>query len=321
MKKTILALSLIAFAATMISCSDKEGKYNPDGKISEVYTSSKQYVNDTLAASVPNTLTQRWTWDGKKLAQIEHFDESYDGDGPQSYIETFSYDKKGRVTGTTVADLKSTFEYDGKYLKNVSIYENNQFYSGMTFEHDGSKITKITMIQPDYDTKMTEFNPLRLIVSPEIYRTITRIEKAALIAAKKHGIKNQNFVFNVTWDGDNVSKLSGSIAGIGTYSINYTYDNKENPFKGFYNYSCTDNEGFTMLSRNNIVKYIASVADMNDTTTFTYTYNDDDMPATRTEVYISIDENYRQNEETQEWELVGTSRNRSETTESYSYKK
>jgi hypothetical protein len=318
MKKTILALSLIAFAATLISCSDKEG-YNPDGKISEVYTSSKQYVNDTLAVSVPNTLTQRWTWDEKKLAQIEHFEESYDG--PHSYIETFTYDKKGYLTGTAVANIKSTFEYDGKYLKNVSIYEDNQFSSGMTFEHDGNKITKITMIQTDYKTKMAEFNPLRLIVSPEIYRTITRVEKVALIAAKKHGIKNQNLVFNVTWDGQNVSKLSGSIPGSSTYTINYTYDNKKNPFKDFYNYSCTDNEGFTMLSRNNIVRYTTSVADMNDTTTYTYIYNDDDMPATRTEVYISNDESYRLNEETQEWELIGTSRNRSETTESYSYKK
>lgn len=294
MKKiTILsAAALMLFAACQ-----KDGKYNPKEKIAKV---SEEYVysyNDewnNYYDSVPKHVTEEWTWDGKELSQIAYIDIDYDENGnivPDGQdIIKFTYDG-GQLSEVTGEDGRMVFTYDGKKLQKAELYENSSTaFMTYTFTHDGKKISSITMESDmGFDKKGSFSSRLESLLLGNFIPESKSTEKVIKDLHAK-AAKGETITMNLTWDGDNVSKIS-AVTPFGNASINFTYDNKNNPYKGFalmfggYGESET---GVEFCNKNNITKIVASYVEGDYAETeeenYSYTY-DGEWPLSRTEEY------------------------------------
>lgn len=96
--------------------------------------------------------------------------------------------------------------------------------------------------------------------------------------------KNVSQVINLEWDGKNVSKVFATSANH-NISISFTYDNKINPFDGFFHVLYIINpysvEHPNLSSRNNVLtmtttqQEIGSMTSESEVHKFEYTYNGD----------------------------------------------
>ena len=267
---TILMGALIL--VSMTSCTkEKEGVYTPKKKIQRVYYSST-YTNKYLS--------QLWNWDGKLLKSIDYY-----WSGGIDWTADFTYDGKRleRVDDYLNSEYV-TYAYDGKYLKAASYYYRGNLEATTAYSYADNKISK--MVITYYDSKKSmEKRHLFDAMLPFQQEVAEVADKFMDKVATNETLKSlETFTWQLTWDGNNVSKVSLTVEGyIATATMQY--DDKNNPFKGFHDLytDVDDDEGILFsLSKNNITKMIVNYSD-GDTfiTNFTYQYNSDDYPIMR----------------------------------------
>lgn len=230
----IAALAIISFSFT--SCQ-KEGVYHPKKKISKIYHQSSGGIK---------SLSQMWTWDGKQLKKIDHFNG-----GSIFWSENFSYDKNRlkRVEDYEYNEY-TEFKYDGNHLSKSSSYSDGSVVEELAFHYDGNKMSKIDYTSYDYDYKAkSRVNPLRYIL-PEATaeRVYTSIQKKS--ASQKTTIYTATM--KLEWEGKNISKLTISYSDGDVEEYSYKYDDKLNPYKGFWSLGA-DEVGY-MQSHNNVTE-------------------------------------------------------------------
>ena len=274
MKKSVLLLATLMFLVTFSSCfKDKEGEYKPKEKIARVFYDS--------GYGDGKSLIEMWHWGDKQLQSIDHYEV-----GDFVFTEEFTYNKKGQIERIDCYAYSESVEYkydDKNKLSKMTYYDGNNIEIELTFTHDGNKVSKIEFMTfgkgRNGSRLMAEgFNPLSLIMPQDAAEEIMKT-----YMKKQAETKSATATMDLVWEKDNVKSIK---MYIGSYVYSYTmeYDDKLNPYTGFYSsYNCIDNiinpedygwyGGFFMYSKNNIttMKYVDSDGDA-ETMRYSYTY-------------------------------------------------
>lgn len=325
MKKTALVTTLLAAVCLFAACSEKEGVYSPKKQISKIYESSTSIYGwldvennvwsyDTNTS--PKALSEEWTWDGGKLSKIVFYETANVNEKSDvSDVVTFSYDGK-QMTRIQGYDEYMTITYDGNNLKQAQLFdvEDNTLRATFDFVRDGKKITKInvTADMDDMDMKQARVSRIEQTLFRSILPTVGQADRAAAAvskAMKNSGSKvNMTVSLNLTWEGDNVTKVTMSAMGasvIGTY----TFDNKNNPYQNFLfgMAGLLDDGTMVFLNENNVVKsvnemrmsFMGQEFTETDVMNYSYTY-DGNWPLTQTATndYGNESEGYSNHSET-----------------------
>lgn len=263
MKKIVFTLIAVALFATFCSCQ-KEGVYKPGKQIANI-----EYVS-SLGGQSMSMGSETWTWDGKKLARIDH--HSYiDGkvDGSQEFI----YEgKRLSQVEDKINKEKIVYTYDGKYLVKADFYRNDKSEATIDITHDGKQIVAVTVTGVASTKSLC---PLTGIIPQEMIPQVKKdIEQSKEMAPKGSNVTT----YELTWDGKNLAGFVSINGGIrNTYS--YTYDNQRNPLMGMLSiYGDVTSSEYS--SRNNVLttKRILELGYTTPTETSTkyeYTYDKD----------------------------------------------
>lgn len=304
MKKT--ALFAAAAALLIFGACQKDGKYNPKEKISNVseeycsvysYFSGEEWVTDS--SITPKHVSEQWTWDGKKLSQIAYIGYDYDDQGnmvPDGQdLVKFNYDGSQMTEITTSYGERMTFTYDGKKLQKAELYDGAATpYMTYEFEHDGKKISSmtVTMDEEYYAKKGTRVGRLEHLLLGNIIPQTKSTDKFVCQLHAKAAKAGQSIRMDLTWDGDNVSKIT-AVTPYGNATMTLTYDDKNNPFKNFgpmFGFYGETETGVEFCNKNNITKMVISdIEGGSDEENYTYTY-DGQWPVSCTNMYSYEDE-------------------------------
>ena len=274
--KTFALLMGGVLVASMTSCTKgKDGYYFPKKKIARVYYSST-YTDKCLR--------QSWNWDGKLLKSIDYYSSS----GSLSWTADFTYDGKRleRVDDYLNSEYV-TYAYDGKYLKAANYYYRGNLEATTAYSYADNKISK--MVITYYESKKSmEGRHLFDAMLPFQQEVVEVADKFMVKVAANETAKGlESVIWQFTWDGNNVSKVSLAEEGY-MATMTMQYDDKNNPFKGFHDlYTDVDDDGDIIfsLSKNNVTRMIVNASEGGDSysyiTNFTYQYNSDDYPTMR----------------------------------------
>lgn len=254
--KKILVLAMATAVVSLMGACKKEGVYNPKQKIAKVYSESSWTSSDfdgtewhSESYTQPKELAEEWTWDGKLLTQIAYPYTSEDANGnvTTKYEYTkFTYDGK-QLTEVSSDWERMAITYDGKKLDKIEVYYSDDNASSepnaiLTFTYDGKKISKITANIEDEEIgkgkngrpqmgRMTRM--LLQSLTPDV-RGTEKMLASTCEKARKSGAKGRvNVDMLLTWDGNNISKIESKYMGMTVQTIEYTYDDKNNPYQGF----------------------------------------------------------------------------------------
>lgn len=312
MKKLVYGVLAIA-AIGMFAACQKDGKYNPKEKIANVYEEGmsiwsytpdgEQWVSDT--SITPKYLSERWTWDGNKLSQITFIEQSYvydwenDTYTEQTYedVVKFTYDGS-QLTEAASDGERMVFTYDGKKLQKAELFSDGESTPeiAFAFEHDGKKISRFTVTEYDaidFDVKgKPVVSRLESLLLGSVMPDAKCAEKCMTAMRKKAAKGSYTSAVDLTWDGDNIGKMTVTSGGQ-TATVTYTYDDKKNPYQGFVfalNGSGMSEEGLEFANENNVVKAVYKDFDGEEfTDNYTYTY-DGKWPTSCTENHKSAGE-------------------------------
>lgn len=257
MKKSIISCLCMAVLVMFTACNkDQDGVYNPAKKIQKIYS-----VNDGV-----QQVKEVWHWDGKLLTSIDLYEE-----GQLYTTNTFHYDGD-RLTTLRNGYSYATFNYNGKMIDKIEV-----FYPGIenpmgtyVFEYDGKKLKRI-VLTVDYSSivdKKSILNPLRYVV-PTSCAAVESIIAQHANEAKEY---TEKITLDLTWTGNNVTSVvateESTVMGITNTTSSLTqctFDNKENPVKGFIaallgatnmeNLYCNKNNMLTNTTSQNGVVY------------------------------------------------------------------
>lgn len=278
MKKALVLMASAAMLLATVSCT-KEGEFNPKEKIATVYqsymssmTSSYGGTSFTENDTTPKHMTEKWEWDGKLLSSISHYYyNSSTKESEFSYKLNMTYDGKQLTKVAESNEDYTTYTYDGSKITKVEEYSEGKLVRSYDITHDGKKIVKIVMT--DYEegeiSKSAEYTlgmllPTRSAVDAIIQRKATK------------GGNTEVTTIDLTYDGSNVSKMVMAYGTSYTYTAEYTFDKKKNPFYGCY---ATVGGGETsFLNENNVLteKYTMlenGRSEEPQTTTYVYEYD------------------------------------------------
>ncbi len=254
--KKLLVLAMAAAVVSLMGACKKEGVYNPKQKIAKVYSessSTNSYFDGTEwhtnSYTQPKELDEEWIWDGKLLTQIAYPYTSEDDNGnvTTKYEYTkFTYDGK-QLTEVSSDWERMAITYDGKKLDKIELYYDYYKASSepnaiLTFTYDGKKISKMTANIEDEEIgkgkngrpqmgRMTRM--LLQSLTPDV-RGTEKMLASTCEKARKAGAKGRvNVDMLLTWDGNNISKIEAKYMGMTVQTIEYTYDDKNNPYQGF----------------------------------------------------------------------------------------
>ena len=278
MKRLSFLLVIALIGAVMVSCN-KEGQFNPKKKISKIsYSESYKYeIWNGLSWEVEeqdnsNYVAQRWNWNGNVLEGIDF----YSSDGTLSYSEKYTY--KGKQLSTISWGGAGRFElvYEKGKLSSIDYYSGSSLISSYVFTHDGNKISKITV--NSYDAKATVEHPLP--------SWLLNVPARDFMKASR---ENSSYEYEFEWDGKNVKRMTYLAPGE-REDYYYSYDNKLNPYYGFWEIDEFDVN--SIMSKNNVTRLEYSYDGETHVNDYTYTYVGK-YPASMTRTFNSSDDTYR----------------------------
>lgn len=255
MKKCIVFCFCFAALALFSTCNkDQDGVYNPSKKIHKIY-----YLKEDV-----QELQEVWNWNGNLLSSIDYY-----LDGVVYYTNSFYYDND-RLTTIQNETSYATFNYDGDKIDGIKIFWNgvedpSTIYS---FEYKGNKLSTLKIILKENlisPTKKNLVNPLKYIL-PQFCNDIEKVVVKCMDETKGK-YQTETITLNLTWSGGNITQVETSVVE-GSYTMQEktkcTYDNKENPVKGFLgvytggvadNFHCNKNNVLTSNTLDGIYTY------------------------------------------------------------------
>jgi len=288
-KLTLLSIMIAAIMLISFTSCQKDGEYNPKKKISRIFYEEPgegKYLGETFI------------WDKNLLSKIDF------GEGD---FLLFEYDKK-RVSRVVSSDggTMIKFTYDGSNYDKVEETSNYgwggfsfTYHTVYKFSYKGNKIDKISVTEtststiPDFKGKIEKpnrkFNPMQLVLPELTCKSIANVQSKKI--AKGTNSNTSTYTVFFTWKGNNVEKQVTEFieedGEIYTETFTATYDNKNNPFRGFP--FMEEWGGGDTNSKNNVTKivYVASDGDSGEIQ-YTYKY-DKNFPTERIITLMGID--------------------------------
>lgn len=261
--KKIFSILAIACVAMLFSACQKEGVYNPSKKISKIYFTD---------ANGNKALSQVWSWNKNKT--LEKID-NYSSNGSLSGTLNFTYEKK-RLTrmNNYAANAYIEYKYEKNNLKEANLYASGTLMDTYSFTYDNGKLTKITdtYVHSKAAGNEMEMSPLQFILPEEMYNVTAEARKQFQPDGSK---ATTVFTYELTWDGNNISKLVRTVSGSSAnLTLEVKYDKYNNPFKGaFLNFYFEENVIDGNFCKNNATRLeTKSVTDGGNVTTNVYTY-------------------------------------------------
>lgn len=250
MKKTFFILAIACVTLLMTSCK-KEGVYNPNKKISEIYTSittTPRNPDEQPIVLVEKYLSETWTWNDNLLEKIDYLAET----GQIINTVTFTYDNKKRITKVNMGDSYAEYSYTGNQLSEAQYHLNGNLSQTFKFTHKNGKISEIDITTleniPEPTDKSTEVNLMQFIIPSQICESVENAQKGS---RAKNGIKGTSTAkVNLTWKNGNVTE-SVYKDDTGFEETFYgEYDGMKNPYHGLFENEFTTSN----LGKNNLIK-------------------------------------------------------------------
>lgn len=296
MKKTILLGAIWVLGLFFVSC-EKEGQYTPKNKIDRISlsgsTTLQVHLNDVWNDVGTNTVSQYvseiWNWDGKMLKSITHYNSS----GELERTENYEYDGKRLVSVSWGTAGRYTISYDKGKIASIDGYNGTEKVITYVFTHENGKVSKIAVT--NYKAKKAAgiplpINTLRFFIPNANIQALKEMLESAEAKSNTKDIKSYDL--KIEWSGKNISKMT-LIQDAYTFTTNYSYDDKTNPFYGLFD---IEENGFPqIMSKNNVTRMVAEDSDNNhDERDYIYTY-EKDLPTMQTCSFKQAtgDANYR----------------------------
>ncbi|MBR6331181.1 MAG: hypothetical protein IKR79_05995, partial [Bacteroidales bacterium] len=150
----------------------------------------------------------------------------------------------------------------------------------------------VTMDEEYYAKKGTRVGRLEHLLLGNIIPQTKSTDKFVCQLHAKATKAGQSIRMDLTWDGDNVSKIT-AVTPYGNATMTLTYDDKNNPFKNFgpmFGFYGETETGVEFCNKNNITKMVISdIEGGSDEENYTYTY-DGQWPVSCTNMYSYEDE-------------------------------
>ena len=305
MKKITLLVAVLALGLSFVSCN-KEGQYSPKNKIDRIYYSSEDkeealtdepgstYWTTVYDYITPKEIAEAWEWDGNLLKSISY----YDGN-TLDYTEKFEYDGK-RLASVTSGTTRMTLNYDKKELASIDVYESTTRLGSYKFTHENGKIVLIKYYgNPDYKGTACQLpvSVLRFILPNADLRSLNKVMAHASTSVKTKNsrdfkLEGFDYELKLEWDGDNVSKVLYNENAVEAHAtIQYIYDEKDNPFYGLFDFLKNEESYFVygnpnLFSKNNVIRMVVQFlgASEIEEVNYSYTYNKT-LPTIRTYSY------------------------------------
>ncbi len=274
--KLFTILMGVLIVASMTSCN-KDGVYTPKKQILRMYNSST--ISD-------KHMTQAWDWDGKLLKSIDFYTSS----GSLDWTENFTYKSNRLIRVDDYLNSEyTTYEYDGKFLKSANYYSRNALEATTNYAYEKGKLVKVTVTYYDAKSKAESHLASSMMPFPvDVMNVINKVTTKVLADKSQKDVSVVNW--ELTWTGDNITKMVGTSNGV-INTIALQYDDKNNPTKGFqdlYAFEMTDN--LTLFSKNNITNLVLTYSDgENLVINYSYQYDDQGYPTMRIGNYVDDD--------------------------------
>ncbi|HNY62718.1 MAG TPA: hypothetical protein PLH70_01175 [Bacteroidales bacterium] len=268
MKKLIVfllaILVVVVVAILFTSCEEQAGVYKPKKKIFKVY---KQYGAD------PEYLVEEWKWNGKRLSSITYY---YKGEFLAE--EEFIYEGNKIVKIIDDNGLYAEYIYADKQFKKINFFDSDDILrSEITFQYKGKKISTITI----YGYNVCK-NVISMIERSFMGKLLS--EKGMKIVAEKLANQSKDtFVFYLSYDGENLTSISGDGYDATIYS---DYDTHSNIWYNFYPFTYYHSNFYNVFSKNNPGKETVYYGESFDSIIYNYTY-DGDSPGTIQKNYFN----------------------------------
>jgi len=259
MKKTFALLIAVFVAALAFTSCEKEGQYVPKQKISEI-KHTRTYKTPT-GTEISRTEREVWNWNGKVLSYIDYYDAN-----DNRTTTMFRYDNDNRIVEIDYGHATAKFNYDNNLIKEIELTsENGAMISKYELEHKGKTVTAINMTFSAVGKSVTSlpFNPLRLFV-PE------NAANKLLECSQTKGTTRAT----LTWTGKNITEMNTS--GEYNLSYKYTYDDKNNPYKGLFDVTTLGMD--EMFSANNVVREEVTEGGSTKAVNYSYVYDNKKCP-------------------------------------------
>ncbi|MDR3047145.1 MAG: hypothetical protein LBU51_05970 [Bacteroidales bacterium] len=277
----IIVTTAIALLVTCMISSCHKPDYNPEKKISKIYTSSQYILMGDVVQESPKLLQEEWIWDKNKLTTINIEGGKID----------FIYDKQNYLTEIDYYGgmERILFKYKNKQLHQILIQEVGFTYISIDVTKiDNKQITEMSM---EFVGGSKNKNALHIsdVISP-ISRYLFPQAISEVLSTSIKNMMNKNeekilgnmvITLNISYSGDNIS----SIIQTNNYYEDesgitmYKYDKMNNPFYKSFLYGM-DNTFLT--SKNNITQIEYSSEDPQN---YTYKY-DGEWPVEQIRTYV-----------------------------------
>ena len=258
MKKTFTFVIAFVMSALVFSSCQKEGQYMPKKKISEISTTTS--YKDILGVTHSTTYKQVWSWGEKLLNYIDYFD----GNGNASTTVTFTYDDKSRLESFGSSFTKYDFIYQKNDLHQIRCYTNGELTDEYTLVKDDNKVETIQRVS--HGSKATAalpINPFTFVLPGD----------AADMLVQPVATKG-TIIYKLDWSDNhkNIEEIE-IVEGDNKIELGYKYDEKTNPFKGFFNIG--DQSFASIYSANNVVEQTTGYNNNTSIERVLYTYEYD----------------------------------------------
>lgn len=237
----------------------------------------------------------QWNWDNNNL--LESVDV-YDEENVMVLRINFSYNESQRISRMDCFQynlfLTYTYNESNNMLDKMDLYYKDNGVDlwiascGFSYKDGNIHLLNVTIYDDDFTKKQDiDFNLLLKPFLPNPLRDsfITFFHN---VAQQRNGNDVYNVTIEMTWDGDNPTKLVGS--GMGEMiTATLQYDNKNFPVYGFF----LGQYGSASLFKNNPIQVTLSDTDGDSETVLaTYEYYNDNYPSKMT-MYAAGESSYR----------------------------
>lgn len=240
MKRLSILVLAIATIAFMASSCQKEGQFNPSKKIKSAVI---EKLNEDDNMEISRKITYKW--DNNLL-----IDEVID-DGRNVISSRFTYDSKKRISEINTSDkYRLVYTYNGNKITTIEQFHDGTLDRTYVFNHDGfGYITSIDVtVSRHKGTEVYDncsINPLFFLpteIANDIQTTMLKYKANDLFYA---------FVYDKN---NNVEQMQ-----INQVIYKYKYDNKKNPFYGFYDVLSIDFDW--IFAKHNVIERTATFQD------------------------------------------------------------
>ena len=219
----------------------------------------------------PSELNQEWYWDNDKITKINVLSSE------KAYIGTylFQYNNNGLVTSITNTDFNNAIQlsYNGNVISKVDSYYHGVLDETVELVYSNNHLIRMnyTYLNEDKQSDNNRYSLMNVLFNSNV--------------ANLYGCKDGLPYIELTWTGDNMTRVKAVMPGVGEFLYTYTYDDKNNPYYGNNSLAAWAfcSSGIMNLSKNNILSENSD--ELNMVCSYNYSSDNNPIQAEETEIH------------------------------------